>query len=753
MSIRSSLSGCFFLISICPLFLLGQANQPGEPISVYYTSEKIKADGVLDEAIWKNAIPGNKFFQNFPHDTAYATNDTEIRLAYDDDNLYVALTCYSQGKELITPSLRRDFDFLGNDNITILFDTYNDFANALVFGMNAHGVNREAVVSNSGQSPADFDESWDNKWNGDSKIYEDRWVAEMSIPFKTLRFTKGSDHWRMNVYRYDTQTNEISAWIGIPRNRFVMDLGFMGDMKWEKPLDKTGRNLSVIPYTAVNVNRNFEDPTQMSTNSKVTFGGDAKIGVSSGLNLDLTVNPDFSQVEVDQQVTNLDRFEIFFPERRQFFLENADLFGGFCVCRVRPFFSRRIGITVDPSTGQNIQNKIDFGARLSGKLNDNLRVGLLNMQTASQNEGIIPGFNFSVATAEQRITKSSRIAATIVNKQTVDKSAAESLGLNNYNRVAGLEYRLNTPDNMWTGKVSLMKSFTPGVSGSDWSHFFQVQRNVRKLRLEWAHLLIGNNFNPEVGFVPRKDFLLLSPEAAYNIFPKADKISQITFGFDSRFIYNLGQDGRNILDKGELQEIQFEPTVNITFNNFAMLNAELTVQNIKLENDFDPTRIQKEGVVLPAGSEHTFWGPGVSFSSDRRKRFSYEASVGGGGFYNGTLFSTGAELTYRYQPYGFVSLAYNYFRIALDEPFEVSNLWLVGPRIDLTFSKSVFLTAFIQYNNQLDNVNINTRFQWRFAPVSDFFLVYTDNYSTDPFDTLSSRNRALVAKVTYWLNP
>ena len=734
-------------------YSFSQSNLPGSRLNVIWSDSPIKVDGILNETIWQKAEVGNNFYQNFPIDTASAHNDTEIRLAFDDDNLYVSIKCMSQGKELITPSLRRDFDFLGNDNITILFDTYSDGTNALVFGMTAHGVMREAVVSNAGQSPADFDESWDNKWIGASKIYDDHWISEMSIPFKTLRYSKGSEKWRMNVYRYDTQTNEISCWIGIPRNRFVMDIGYMGDMIWEKPLKKTGSNISVIPYAAANVNRDFENVHQDGAQTNFSMGGDAKIGISSGLNLDLTINPDFSQVEVDQQVTNIDRFEIFFPERRQFFLENADLFSGFGVSRVNPFFSRRIGVTVDPATGQNIQNKIHFGARLSGKLNDRLRLGVLNMQTASQEGGTIPGFNFSVGTVEQKISNSSRLAAMFVNKQATNTTTAELAGANNYNRVMGLEYRLNTPDNLWTGKASFMKSFTPGIDKDDISHFIQVIRNERKYRLEWAQLYIGNNFNAEAGFVPRKDYFMMSPEASVNFFPASEKLSQISLGFDSRMFINLGGDGNPTLDKGEIQEIQFEPVLNFTFSNFAMLDVELTYNNIKLENDFDPTRIQKNGVVLPAGSQHSFVTGGIGFSSDRRKPLSYNIYVGGGEFYNGSLFNTEGELTYRYQPYGFVSLAYSYFRIALDEPFEVSDLWLIGPRIDLTFSKKLFLTTFVQYNNQLDNVNINTRLQWRFAPVSDFFLVYTDNYSTDPFDTFTSRNRALVAKVTYWLNP
>jgi len=728
-----------------------QINDYNTEVQVYRTTEAMHVDGRLDEAIWLKAQPAKNFSQNFPVDSANATYDTEIYLVYDDNNLYVGVKCHSGGKELITPSLRRDFDFLGNDNISILFDTYNDNTNALVFGMTPFGVRREAVVSNSGQQPQDFDESWDNKWDGSSHIYDEYWMAEMAIPFNTLRFSRGSTKWRFNAYRYDTQSNEISSWINIPQNRFPMDLAYMGNMMWEEPIDKSGRNISIIPYTALNLNRDFENPNQEELQNKVDVGGDAKIGLTSGLNLDLTINPDFSQVEVDEQVTNLDRFEIFFPEKRQFFLENADMFAGFGVSRVNPFFSRRIGVNIDPSTGQNVQNRIHYGARISGKLNDNLRIGVLNMQTAEQEENGLPGFNYSVATAEQRISRSSRIAAMFVNKQAT--AADDNFGqFTDYNRVAGIEYRLNSPDNQWTGKTSFMKSFTPGIEEDTESHFMQLIHTKRKYRLEWAHLYIGDGFITETGFTPRKDFFMMSPEGALNFFPANSSISNITLGFDSRIFLNLDGDGLDILDKWEVQEINFEPELSITFTNFAMLNFRYEYNNLKLEANFDPTRLQSDDVFLPAGSEHSYMSGRMAFSSDIRKPFSYNLSAGAGSFYDGKIFSSDGSISYRYQPYGFVSLAYSYFRISLADPFEPVDLWLIGPRIDFTFSKKVFLTTFIQYNNQLDNLNVNARFQWRFAPVSDFFLVYTDNYSTNPLDPYTSRNRGLTAKLTYWLN-
>lgn len=732
---------------------IGQSQQLplNKSVTVNKATDVIKMDGIFDELTWKQALPATDFFQNFPTDSLRASSDTEVSFAYDDDNLYVAIKCHSQGSDLITPSLRRDYSFFGNDNITILFDTYNDYTSAVVFGMTPFGVRREAVISNAGQERQDFDNSWDNKWDGVAKIFDSHWNVEMAIPFNTLRYTKGSKRWRFNCYRYDAQNNEITTWMNVPLNRLVMDLGYMGNMIWDEPLQKTGKNISIIPYTAINANRDFESVNQMGAQSNITIGGDAKIGLTSGLNLDLTVNPDFSQVEVDQQVTNIQRFEIFFPEKRQFFLENADLFSGFGGRILNPFFSRRIGVSIDANTGQNIQNSIHYGARLSGKVNDDLRIGVLNMQTAEQRDNDLPSFNFSVAAAEQRITKSSRIAGIFVNKQAVDDDDFSG-GFNAYNRVAGLEYRLNSPDNTWTGMATYMKSFTSGVEGATDSHIAQLIYNRRKYRLEWAHVYVGNGFITEVGFTPRKDFFLMSPEASINLFPKGNKVSQHTLGFDSRIFYNIGDDGNEVFDRFDVQEINFEPQWSVSFTNGARLDVKGDYRNLTLLNDFDPTRVQEGDIFLPAGTDHSWFNANAIYQSDLRKLFNYMIGGTAGTFYTGSIWGSQGSLTYRYQPFGFISLDYSYFHIALDEPFKPVDLWLVGPRIDFTFSKSVFFTTFIQYNNQLDNLNINTRFQWRFAPVSDLFLVYTDNYITDPRDSFRSRNRAVVMKLTYWLN-
>ncbi|MEM6800645.1 MAG: DUF5916 domain-containing protein [Bacteroidota bacterium] len=720
-------------------------------IELKESSEKIILDGELNETSWFAGKPANNFYQQFPADTSRAQAGTEIYMTYDKDNLYVGIKCYAKGDEHVINSLRRDYDFFGTDNISILFDTYNDQTNAFLFGMNPYGVRREALIANGGRSFGDFLTSWDNKWFGEAKIHDGYWIAEMAIPFKTLRFKDGGDEWRFNSYRFDTHDSEISTWTHIPRNFLIMDLGYMGKMKWDKPLKKTGSNISLIPYIIGGATRDYTDVEEDSPDFSRNIGGDAKIAVTSALNLDLTINPDFSQVEVDQQVTNLDRFEIFFPERRQFFLENADLFSSFGNSRVNPFFSRRIGVGVDPNTGQNFQNPILFGARLSGKLSDKTRIGVLNMQTAKQEESGLPQFNYTVAALQQQVFSRSNLSFIFVNKDAVNPSEFNG-GFNNYNRVVGLEYRIGSADNRWSGKIAQHQAFTPTDKKDKFFHFSQVEYRVRDYRLEAAFGYVGEGFEAEVGFVPRRDYVIWSPEFELYFYPKSGPISIHSINVDYREIIKIGNDGNTLLPRWSLADRGSEISWDFALKNTARASLELAYDQVFLFNDFDPTRLQEDGIFLPAGTTYQYTAFSGSFQSDQRKVFTYSIEPTIGQFFNGFRAGLDGEAGVRLQPYGNIAMAFSYNHINLADPFLPANLWLVGPRIDLTFSKNLFLTTFIQYNNQIDNLNINARLQWRFAPVSDFFLVYTDNYLTDPFSQFSVRNRGIVAKLTYWLN-
>ena len=745
---------CFLLAMLySSAHIFGQMNyiEDGAPqLDVVYTEESITLDGVLNESIWATCKPAENFSQYWPSDTIRALGQTQVYFAYDDDNLYFAAVCQSSGNNFITESLKRDYGFRNTDNLSIMFDTFEDNTNSLLFGVNAYGAMRDATISNGGRQRNDFDNSWDNKWYGNSKIYDDKWVAEVKIPFKALRFSDGSEAFRVQIYRYDSQCNEMSTWIHLPRNLILMNMSYMGNINYENPIEKNGKNIAFIPYVIGSSASDFEDALP-DPNNKFNVGGDVKIGITTGLNLDLTINPDFSQVEVDQQVTNLDRFEIFFPERRQFFLENADLFSSFGRRTLNPFFSRRIGVAIDTSTGVNIQNQVHYGARLSGKINDDLRIGVMNLQTASDPINDVPVFNYSVIAAQQNVFAKSNIAFIALNKQSINSEDVGST-LDPYNRLAGLEYRYFSDDDKWYGKFSMMKAFSASEKENDWANFTRLGYTVRRLTLEWEHAYIGDGFDAELGFVPRRDVFNINPRVTFNFFPKSGNISRYNISLNTNQFYKLGKEKDSIVSEFGLVDANYQVRFDMDLNSGARFNVRGNFSDIFLLDDFDPTRIQEDDVFLAAGTDYQFTNFRISYNSDRRKVLSYSLNSTVGQFYNGNRYGLETNINYRYTPYGTVTLSVNYNKISLADSFVEADLWLIGPKFDLSFSKKIFLTTFVQYNNQLDNLNINARLQWRYKPASDIFFVYTDNYLTDSFDQFTKRNRAVVLKMNYWLS-
>ncbi len=732
-------------------FLQTQAQQTS---TVKFITEKIKLDGILDEQAWQNAEQLPAFWQFFPKDSVKAKYQTEIMLAYDDKNVYIGAKLYSPGNNYVTPSFRRDFRAGGNDNVSFLFDTFNDKTNSFLFGMNPYGVMREALLYNGGTANEYFNMYWDNKWSAVSKMYNGYWICELAIPLTTLRFKEGSTQWNFKAYRFDTQANEQSTLMRIPQNQIIMNLGYSMPIVFEKPLKKSGANISLIPYLSASTTHDFEHPENPAAGNKLNFGGDAKIGITSGLNLDLTANPDFSNVEADRQVVNLTRFDVNFPEQRQFFLENSDLFTGFGSYNtnpfvppsgtlgpaagnqlVSPFFSRQIGISLDTVTGTNVQNRILYGARISGKIDDNWRVGLLNTQTSADAFKGTPSMNYSVAALQRKVFGRSNIAAIFANKQVLGKELA---GINSYNRVAGLEYNLASKDNRWSGKVFYHQVFSPIVTSEKFAHGFMLNYSVRKLIAKWSHDWVGKGFDAEIGFVPRKNFFHINPTIGFNIFPKSRTFNRISYGvaYDQ---YNQPSLGVTDRQAGPFLLLGFQNTTNIlmTFN-----------QNYTyLFKDFDALRSNYKLPILKKGTSYTYYNFSANYVSDLRKKLAIAFQPLVGQYFDGNIVSLVGTATYRFQPYGFLSVNFSYNKINLSTG--KNQVYLVGPKLDLTFSKSIFWTSYVQYNSQFKNVNVNSRLQWRFAPVSDFFLVYTDNYNSE---TWMPKNRAILAKVTYWLN-
>ncbi|MDH3712204.1 MAG: carbohydrate binding family 9 domain-containing protein, partial [Cyclobacteriaceae bacterium] len=679
---------------------------------------------------------------------------TEVRVCYDDEFLYVLAIMHNLGpRGYITPSLKRDFRGQAFDGFTVVLDTYKDKTNAFVFGVNPYGVQREGLISNGGNEVrrggggggGGLSLTWDNKWFSEAKIYQNHWIAEMAIPFKTLRYRENSDSWFVNFYRVDSEYSERSTWSPIPRNFRLVNLAFNKEMKWDRPLSSPGKNISLIPYTAFKTSKDFEEKT--STKSNLTMGGDAKIALSPSLNLDLTINPDFSQVEADQQVTNLDRFEIFFPERRQFFLENADLFASFGSSGARPFFSRRIGITTDTTTGTNIQNQLYFGARMSGNINNRWRVGLMTVQASKEEDISLPSINYTVATLQHRLGQRSNISAIFVNKQAFQDSVGGDFEVKpeTYNRTLGVDLNLATPDNKWSGKGYYHRSYDDQGLDSVFSMGFGANYQTYRWEARSDFRSIGANFNPDVGFVRRTDFHQLRGTFYYNFYPSKGGIQSHAPGFDFDVIRNK--------DVGNTDwDINFLYRIN--FKNNSRFSMRLRRQYTYLLDRFDPSG--SDGQELPANTDYAYNFVFARFNSDQRKPFFFELSTRSGEYFNGTRLNLEGTLSYRYSIKAVLALNFTLNRIQLPQPYNDADLFLIGPRFDITFTRNIFWTTFIQYNSQINNVNINTRFQWRYKPVSDLFIVYTDNYLAGDdgkfIDFNQPKSRALVVKLTYWLN-
>ena len=726
------------LLFVTVLFAICAFSQTtNKSVSVKFINNPITLDAELSEDEWKNTKGASGFWQYFPLDSIQAKQQATIKFLFDDDNLYVGIKVNALANDFIIPSLRRDFSAGGSDNITLLFDTFNDGTNAFIFGTNPYGIKREMLLSGGGSELRGFTMAWDTKWKCKTAIKEDHYIAEMIIPLSAFKYREGETKWRFNSYQFDTQDNERNTWVNIPQNQFIFNLAYMGEMIFEKPLGKSKTPVSIIPYVNTITAKDFENDVSQTD---LKFGGDAKFTIGNSLNLDLTINPDFSQVEVDQQVTNLTRFEISLPERRQFFIENSDLFADFGNNRdSNPFFSRRIGIAKD-ANGNTIENNIIGGVRLSGKVNNNLRVGLLTMQTAEDIKNEIPTVNNSVITLQQKVFKRSNISVMFINKQAT-KEYNFLTDEDKYNRIIGLDYRLASEDNTWVGKYFLHKSFTQGVKDKNYSAGFSTQYFDRDFNVRLSGVYVGDNYESDLGFLRRTDIFKITPKIERTFWPIESAIQKHSFSITPIFIWKPDLNFKNS-DYAVISRWQ------ANFKNTGEFTAEMYNRFTYLFSAFDPTGTDG-AIALPIDSSYKYTTVSLGYRSDKRKTLSYQIEPSIGTFFNGKKYSFEANLAWRIQPKFSGSLQINYDKINLPDPYPDASIWLIGPKVDLTFNKSIFWSTFIQYSSQQKNVGINTRLQWRFAPLSDLFIVYNDNYFSNGF---APRFKSLNLKLTYWLN-
>jgi hypothetical protein len=412
-----------------------------------------------------------------------------------------AAVCYQPHKYTVQ-SLRRDYPNSSSDNFFVTLDPFRDKLNGFYFAVTPYGIQKEALIF-TGPGGVDNNIDWDNKWYCNATREKDKFIIEMAIPFKTLRYklnTNGTNEWNINFGRTNYNYNEKSSWAPIPKNFRLIDLNFSGKLIWDDAPPSPGKNFSIIPFVLVGRSKDFEAATP--SNNDIEAGFDAKAGITPSLNLDLTVNPDFAQVEVDQQVTNLSRFELFFPERRQFFLENSDLFGTFGFPNINPFFSRRIGLGSNVNTGENVRVPIIAGARLSGRINKDWRIGFLNIQTGKSVKFELPSTNFTTAAVQRRVGLRNSLGFMFVNKNEFESKTPET----KYNRMVGLDFNLATKNAQTDGKFFIHRSFSPMISNGEYAMGSFIEHNSPKLVYDISFENIGINYRADVGFVPRNGY-------------------------------------------------------------------------------------------------------------------------------------------------------------------------------------------------------------------------------------------------------
>ena len=739
------LSSPTFQFLICVFGIVFSSQMFGQKeINVKYVSgDSFKIDGVLDEPMWQNAIPTSNFTEYFPTDNKETAYQTEISMLYNEAYLYVAIKGYAPGEQYKTPSYERDYSISGADIVNLMFDTYSDRTNAFLFGINPFGVLREGIIYGGGVD-GDLDLNWHTKWIGESKIYEGYFISEVKIPMSAFKFKEGVDRWKFNTMRSDTQSNTKSSWSKVPQNLNQFNQGFFGDLIFERPLKQTKSPISVIPYVTPSFNKDYVN-NEESFEFKAGF--DAKIPVKNSFMLDLTVNPDFSSEDVAASQNNVTQFEIKQDETRQFFIDNGDLFNGFGdTNNALPFYSRRIGVDTD-NDGNTVIVDVNAGAKFTGKINNKLRIGALDVQTGGGKGDYIPANNNLIVAAEHKILKKSNVSAFFVNRQATNyddvyEGVPDSISRKTrYNRVVGSDFNFFSEDNTIDALVYVHKSFTPGISTNAISAGTDLNVEKRKYSLGLTTQYVDEGFQSDLGYTKRVDILRANPNAKFRLYPENGTINTIEFSASNNSYWRASDD----LSPREIYNAAY---VKFNFTSGAMLSLTGNNSFIRLSKAFDPVGTSDDAISLPIG-DYNYNDLELGFQSDKRKALWTEGSAMYGAFYNGHKFTADVTFQYRFQPYFTLELQAQYDDIQLPEPYSTDQLWYLGPTFNFTFTKSLFFKTDIQYSSQAESFLLVSRLQWRYAPLSDIFLTYNDVKTTSPYEPVQ---KGIYLKINYWFD-
>lgn len=698
--------------------LLSYAEQDGAN-AIHFINEQPVIDGNLSEPVWEKIEAFTDFHNYFPIDEGLAENQTEVKVFHNQQYLFVGVVYHDSDSKNNISSLKRDIYYdamFVSDCFGIILDPYNEGNNGYFFGVNASGVQFDALVGNINN----INESWSAIWQSKvSKQGKDKYY-EIAIPLNAINFNPQKNEWGVQFYTNNTKQNQFTTWAKSARNYNPYDLRFTKKTSIDSLPNKVSRKFSVVPSITFNHANNKILNTKKS---RFIPSIDGQYNINSSLRLDLTVNPDFSQVEVDQQVTNLTRFAINFPERRKFFLENSDLFTNLGTYWSDPFYSRRIGAETD----------ILFGAKISGNIGDKTRIGLLNTQT--KDEEVTKGKNYSVLVGRHSLSNAFNTTLFFINSQQKG----------NYNRVAGADINFKSGNNKWLSKLNYAKAFANEVA--DENNFFNAELVYQTKKLYWtgSYQKANKNYVPELGFIPflynfdavsgqttREGFSIIETEFEMRHFPEKSKRID--------WLRRILIENRSILNKDNSlrQNNLFVSPFSIRFKDrsYVYISFTSTFENLNYNFDF----LQNGKVITPGKYNYTFGR--VGFWSQTNKKTYYTIKLEYGQFYKGLRKNAAFTLVHRLLPIAALSASYEINGVDLHE-LGVKTFHLAKLTTEIYLNNRLNWTTYLQYNTQQNNFNINSRVQWEYQPLSYVYLVLSNNYDNE----LSVKNWGLSFKI------
>ncbi len=705
----------------------------------------IRIDGRLDEAVWRDVPALAGFIQNEPVEGQPVSERTEIRVLFDREALYIGAWLYDREPgAVVVGETRRDASLSDADAVRIILDTYRDGQNGFVFATTPAGIEYDGQVTREGQgggggdarqqagAGGGFNVNWDGSWDVATSRDAEGWYAEFRIPFSTLRYGKGGpQQWGLNVARTIRRRNEDAYWAPIPRQFDLNRVSLAGVLSgFEAP---TQRLFAVTPYALGAARRDYVAGTGTTTTSEL--GGDAKIGLSQSLTLDLTVNTDFAQVEVDDQQVNLTRFPLFFPEKRPFFLENAGTFAVGTPQSVELFFSRRIGI----EGGHAVP--IQGGGRVTGKVG-RTTIGLLNLQAddlySSPDTGaavrLAPPTNFAVARVIRDFRNRTRLGAMIVNR-------ANTSGAADYNRTYAVDGRLGIGAPL-TFDAYAARSEAPNVGDGAYAYGVAMAFTTRDWNITASSREVGTRFNPGAGFLPRKAYHYQAARVQRNVrFPDVSWFRE--WRPHLQYSEFIGLDGFS------------ETRLIHTDSHFEFANGaffQLPAFNLTREGLRVPFEIAKGVVVQPGTYDNAEWG--FAYNTNLSAPVSLQGRIDIGGFYSGHRAGTGSTLNVRVGESFTSSLRVDYYDVSLAEGEFTTLLWRL--RTAYSFTPRVYLQALIQYNRQSATFSSNIRFGWLNTAGTGLFVVFNNLENTGTYDATQlpegPLERAFLVKFTRQVN-